>query len=180
MMKILLPLLLAGIVVIAGIFAFMPIDMATTVHSTLQSSSATTTQTGTIQGTQLNNVDTVYDTDLSTNATAGCGASGGDFLVHYVFSNSSTSGEGPAGLTQLGWNNLTSTGGTDFVVSLLVGNETSIAGTVGAATGETITFFGNSSGASLATGESSLHDTGELALTVVCRSGSTPAVSTGD
>ena len=68
MTKIILPILLSGIVMIAGIFAFMPVDKATTVHTT-------------VQGTQLNNVASTFQTDLSANATALC-SGGGSFMVY--------------------------------------------------------------------------------------------------
>ena len=48
MKKIVIPVILAVTISIAGIFAFMPIDEATTVHTTLQSASDATTQTTTI------------------------------------------------------------------------------------------------------------------------------------
>ena len=163
MMKIALPVLLAGIIMIAGIFPMLPIDKATTVHTT-------------IQGTQLNNVATVLDTDLSNNATAGCGAAGGDFLVHYVFSNSSANG----GFTQLGIQDNEFFGGQDIVVTLTVGNQTSVSGTVGGTSGETFNFYGNSTGLGGENGITSNEDTGDLALTVVCQSGSTPAISNGN
>ena len=157
MIKIVFPVLLAGIIMIAGIFAFIPIDKAATVHTT-------------VQGTQLNNVAAIYDRDLGTNSTATCAS--GDFLVHFVFSNATRNGL----ITQLGINDLATTGGTDIVITLAIGNQTSISGTIGATTGETITFFGNSSSLSADAGTSGLEDTGDLALTVVCQSGSTPAL----
>ena len=48
MNKIVIPAILVVTVLVAGIFAFMPIDKATTVHTTLQSASDATTQTTTI------------------------------------------------------------------------------------------------------------------------------------
>ena len=163
MMKIALPVLLAGIIMIAGIFAMLPIDKATTVHTT-------------IQGTQLNSMSSAILTDLSTNVTAGCGATGGDFLVYFTFTNSSTI-PAPGVFTQLGVNDLATTGGTDFVVTLAIGNQTSVSGVIGGTTGETLTFFGNSTSLSAAAGTSGLEDTGDLAITVVCQSGSTPAIT---
>ena len=159
MMKIELPVLLASIVVIAGIFAFIPIDKATTVHTT-------------IQGTQLNNVASTFQPNLDANATATC--AGGDFLVHYIFSNSSVNG----GFTQLGIQDLNSASSSDLdiAITLFVGNQTSISGTIGATADETITFFGNSTG-SVNAGQSSQEDTGDLALTVVCQSGQEPTLT---
>jgi len=157
MIKIVLPVLLASIIVIAGIFAFIPVEKAITVHTT-------------IQGTQLNNIASTFQSNLDANATATCAS--GDFLVHYIFSNSSVNG----GFTQLGINDNANTGGTDIVITLFVGNQTSIGGTIGATSGETITFFGNSTGSATA-GQSSLEDTGDLALTVVCQSGQAPTLT---
>lgn len=48
MNKIVIPVILSVTILIAGIFAFQPIEEASTVHTTLQSSSAATTQTTTI------------------------------------------------------------------------------------------------------------------------------------
>ena len=49
MKKIVIPVILTVTILIAGIFAFMPIDEAATVHTTLQSSTAATDQTTTLQ-----------------------------------------------------------------------------------------------------------------------------------
>jgi len=165
-MKIALPVLLAGIVMIAGIFAFMPVDKATTVHTTIQS-------------TQLNNIASTFDLDLATNATASCGASGGDFMVYFTFTNATIGdipGIGTTGstLTRLGITNGTADSDTDYIVTLVLGNQTSASGVIGADSGETINFFGFSNGS--ATSISFLEDVGDLALTVACRSGSTPAL----
>jgi len=186
--KIVIPVILAVTISIAGIFAFVPIDEATTVHTTLLSSSAantahdllqtisaSSTQTTNIQGSQFNNVNSTYDRDLSSNATATC--TSGDFLVYYTFSNATTSDDlvgNDYGLeTQLGIDDPTDgTTFTDIVVSLLLGNVTSLSGTVSGTAGETITFFGNSSG--MTSGESNFEDTGDLILTVVCQSTATP------
>ena len=159
MIKIVLPVLLASIIVIAGIFAFIPVEKAITVHTT-------------IQGTQLNNIASTFQSNLDANATATCAS--GDFLVHYIFSNSSVNG----GFTQLGIqdSNTGSDSLLDIAITLFVGNQTSIGGTIGATSGETITFFGNSTGSVIA-GQSSLEDTGDLALTVVCQSGQAPTLT---
>ena len=50
MNKFTIPAILAVIIFVAGIFAFVPIDEASTVHTTLQSSASATTQTSTLQG----------------------------------------------------------------------------------------------------------------------------------
>ena len=139
---------------IAGIFAFMPIDKATTVHTTIQS---------TVQGTQLNNADSTFDTDLATNATAGCGAGAGDFLVYWTFSNDTIAATNT--LTKLLIDDLSSNG-TDITITLSLSNQTSVSGVLGATSGETITLSGSPTGT----------DTGEVALTVLCQSGSTPTL----
>ena len=151
---------------IAGIFAFIPIDKATTVHTT-------------VQGTQLNNIDSTFQTDMSANATAGCGAAGGDFMVYYTFSNATTSADvdnDDSLKTRLGITNGTASSDTPtHVVSLILGNQTSVSGMISGDSGETINFFGFSNGTS--TSISLLEEVGDLALTVVCQSGSAPALS---
>ena len=151
---------------IAGIFAFIPIDKATTVHTTIQS-------------TQLNNIDSTFQTDMTANATAGCGAAGGDFLVYYTFSNGTTSADeanDDALQTRLAITNGTASSDTpEFIVTLMLGNKTSASGMISGDSGETINFFGFSNGTS--TSISLLEEVGDLALTVVCQSGSTPALS---
>ena len=153
MMKIAIPVLLVSIVMIAGIFAFMPVDKATTVHTT-------------IQGTQLNNVESTFQTDLKANATAGCGSSGGSFLVHYTFTNASLLSSVEGYITTIAIDDLKAAG-HDFIVNLVLQNQTSISGITAGTTGETITFSGGTN----------LEDTGAVGLTVVCQSGSTPALS---
>jgi len=57
---------------IAGIFAFMPIDEATTVHTTLQSASQATTQTTTIRDNsalEVRDQDRVVVWDIDATAT---------------------------------------------------------------------------------------------------------------
>ena len=162
MMKIALPILLAGIVMIAGIFAFMPIDMASTVHTTLQSSSAATTQTGTIQGSQFNNVNSTYDTDLSSNATATC--SSGSFLVYWTFSNSTLADVHTT--TQLNIDDGVGNDQPDISVILALGNQTSISGVTAGTANEVITFSGGTS----------FEETGDVMLTVQCQSTATPSL----
>jgi len=96
--KFTIPVILVATVLVAGIFAFMPVEKASTVHTTLQSSTAATTahgllqtltastaQTAAIQNTQLNNTKNTFQTALDGNATASCGAAGGGFLVYWTF-----------------------------------------------------------------------------------------------
>ena len=161
MTNITIPVVLVSIVMIAGIFAFMPVDKATTVHTT-------------IQGTQLNNINSTFDTDMSTNATASCGSAGGDFLVYWTFSNSTAA---PAAIADGGDKFFTtmaiddgnglSDPSPDINATLILLNHTSASGVFGGSSGETITFSD-----ALNDGE----DVGDLMLTVVCQSGSTPAL----
>jgi len=69
MNKIVIPVILTVTILIAGIFAFMPIDKASTVHSTLQSSSAATTQTTTLQG-NIDKQDRLTSYHFMTGTTA--------------------------------------------------------------------------------------------------------------
>ena len=157
MMKIALPILLAGVIMIAGIFAFMPVDKATTVHTT-------------IQGSQLNNVKTNFQTDLGLNVTATCGGTT-DFLVYYTYTNTSawigSLVSDSNGITQLRIDN-----GTQPIhfIGLILGNNTTTQGVISGEASAVIEFSGNGS----ATSDSD--DTGDLSVTVLCQSGSTPTV----
>ena len=148
MMKIAIPVLLASIVMIAGIFAFMPVDKATAVHTT-------------IQGTQLNNVASAFTDSLILNATAKCDA--GSFLVYWTFTNATVQ---DGTLAQLLIDDLQA-GGTDFTVTLALENQTSISGVVGGTAGETITLSGSPTGT----------NTGDVVITVQCQSGTSATVS---
>ena len=171
MMKIALPILLAGIVMIAGIFAFMPIDMASTVHSTLLSSTDastahdllqtvidSTSQTNIIQNAQFNNVNSTFDTDLRTNATATCTT--GDFLVYWTFTNSTSLFQHQ--LSTLSISDGGDSDPADITVQLSPLNQTSISGIIGGNASETITFSGLANG-----------DVGDLLLVVQCQSTAT-------
>ena len=153
MMKIALPILLAGIVMIAGIFAFMPVDKATTVHTT-------------IQGSQLNNVASNFQTDIGLNVTATCSGTT-DFLVYYTFTNRTAASQVDTAITQLRIDN-----GTQPVhfVTLSIGNQTSISGVISGQNSATIEFSGNG------TITSDSDDTGDLSVTLLCQSGSTPTI----
>ena len=158
MMKIALPILLAGIVMIAGIFAFIPIDMASTVHTTLGSS----TQSTNILNAQFNNVNSTYDTDLSSNATATC--SSGSFLVYWTFSNSTLADVHTT--TQLNIDDGVGNDQPDIAVILALGNQTSISGVTAGTANEVITFSGGTS----------FEETGDVMLTVQCQSTATPSL----
>ena len=162
MMKIALPVLLVGVVMIAGIFAFMPIDKATTVHTT-------------IQGTQLNNVAYELQTDIGLNVTATCSGTT-DFLVYYTYTNTSafigSLVSDSNGVTQIRIQNSTDTNAENPItfVGLQLGNQTTVTGVFGGTNSQTIQFSGNGSSTS------DSDDTGDLAVTVVCQSGSTPTI----
>ena len=160
MKKIVLPVLLSGIIIIAGIFAFIPIDKATTVHTTIQT---------TIQNTQLNNIASAFQTDMAANASATCG-SGSSFLVYFTFSNDTkASTSGLAGLTTILGIDDKSGNVADITVTLALGNQTSVSGVIGGDAGETIRFFGNSTIGGTS-GDPQHDDVGDLAITVLCRS----------
>jgi len=178
--KVVIPAILAVTISIAGIFAFMPIDMASTVHTTLQSSTAATTahdlvqtlisstsQTNIIQNSQFNNVNSTFDTDLKTNATATC--TSGDFLVYWTFTNDTALNTGVT--TALGIADGGDSDPADIVITLTPINQTSISGIIGGNATETITFYGNSTGPTI--GTNTFEDTGDLLLVVQCQSTAT-------
>jgi len=68
MNKILFPSILVATVMIAGIFAMLPIQEASTVHTT-------------IQNTQMNQTDSEYSTDINADPIV-CTADGSDFIIH--------------------------------------------------------------------------------------------------
>lgn len=70
MTKYTIPTILIGTVLVAVMFAFMPVEQATAVHTT-------------IQGTQFNNVESIADIDLTTEVNVQCD---NDFLVHFAVS----------------------------------------------------------------------------------------------
>ena len=151
----------------------MPVELASTVHTTLQSS----TQSDNILNAQLNNIKIANNTDLSTsNSTASC-AGGGSFLVYWTFTNGTFFVDPDDDSTRrvLGIHNSTGTA-ADIVIDLQ--NQTSTSGVHGGLSGEIIIFASNST-----TGDTSglptFEDSGDLTITVVCRSGSTPATTPG-
>ena len=78
MNKLFIPTILVVVVLVAGIFAFMPVEKASTVHTT-------------IQGTQLNEAGAViadmFSTDLTGAGSITITSAGGDFLVFCQTSN---------------------------------------------------------------------------------------------
>ena len=161
MMKLALPILLASVVMIAGIFAFMPVYEASTVHTTIQS---------TIQNTQLNNMASTFDTDLSSNATATCSA--GSFLVYWTFTNGSTFQDSVGSSitnqnTTLGIDRADNPVGLDFQAVLILGNTTVSNGVVAGTAGQTVNFTGKNSGGNLGA------DSGDLSIAIQCQSTAT-------
>lgn len=152
MNKLVIPTILVSITLVAGIFAFMPVEKASTVHTT-------------VQGTQFNNIAATFNTDLSSNATATCTT--GDFLAFFTFTNGTDTGnQGEVTFTSLGISDLPSAG-LDLSVVLTLANQTSVSGTMGAVSGTTLTFSGDPVG----------NDVGDLSLTVQCQSTATATVT---
>ena len=96
-------------------------------------------------------------------------------MVYWTFVNDTASGGGPTGTiatTSLAIGDDSGTGDAttsiDYTAVLVQTNFTATSGFVGGESGETITFSG--------TGDTG-SETGDLMVTVVCQSGSTPALS---
>jgi len=68
MIKFAIPTILASLVLVTGIFAFMPVDQASTVHTT-------------IQNTQMNQVNTTYQTAFNGVNQVSC-VSDADFIIY--------------------------------------------------------------------------------------------------
>ena len=79
MNSITIPSILAGVILVAGIFAFMPIDQASTVHTTIQ---ASTTQMSIATDTK-----TVTDTGTVFRVTCPAGSAGCHILEMYIRDN---------------------------------------------------------------------------------------------
>ena len=158
MNKLVIPAILVSITLIAGIFAFVPVEKASTVHTT-------------IQGTQFNEFKSVFVDDTSvSNATATCG-SGSDGLVFWTVSNSTIGDAGNALLTStftIVTDGDTSDG--DDLQIVLSTNQTAVSGVVSIA-GTTATDFniGFTSAAS--------QNIGDILVTIQCQSGDTSAAS---
>ncbi len=158
MNKLTIPTILIATVMVAGIFAFMPIDKATTVHTT-------------IQGTQMNQFKSVFVEDTSVgNATGGCGASNAGLAYWTVLNrtlSSATAGEATNStfiLTIDG--NTDGNGGVHIILSQ---NHTSASGVVAftGANDPDIIIGAPRPGAS---GPS---DVGSILLSIQCQSGDT-------
>jgi hypothetical protein len=125
MNKIAIPTLLLGVVMIAGIFAFMPVQEASTVHTTAATAGLV-----------------VIGEDSTLNGGAMTCTSTADFTVDFVVS-------------ALADATTVTIGGTATATDLIFtadqtnnkgGNGNSIVGTVGGNAGETVTFASNADG----------------------------------
>ena len=158
MHKLTIPTILIATVLVTGIFAFMPIDKATTVHSTIQS-------------TQMNQYKAVFvESTTIGNATGGCGSSNSG-LAYWTVMNRTLSNVGPSALTNSTFI-LTIDGDTDDgdeIQILLNQNKTTASGIVaftGASDPDIIIGAPNISG-------SGIHDVGSILLSIQCQSGDT-------
>ena len=142
MNKFVIPAILVSITLVAGIFAFMPVEKASTVHTT-------------IQGTQLSEIDTVLDLDLKTNATATCGA-GNTGLVHFVITNDTILGTSTTSVTV----DTDGGGGAAGIIIELSENATSVSGTIGLDAGQTANFGFDAGGT---------QSPGDAFITVICQ-----------
>ena len=156
-----MPTILIATVMIAGIFAFMPIEKATTVHTT-------------IQGTQLTEFKSVFVGDTSSqNATAGCGV-GNAGLAYWTVLNSTLSST--AALTSTSFI-LTTDGDTEDgnEITITLGkNQTGASGTVAVIGSTAKDIIIGAAAEAVATGH---EEVGDILLSVQCQSGDTAAAS---
>ena len=158
MHKLTMPTILIATVMIAGIFAFMPIEKATTVHTT-------------IQGTQLNEVAIVFiDDTLVGNATAGCGT-GASGIAYWTVSNTTLNDAGNLALSSVF--TIDSDGVTSDINGLqieLTANHTSASG---------VTAFTGSTARDVIIGfeATALQNIGDISLSVLCRSTDTASAT---
>ena len=159
MNKLVIPAILVSITLVAGVFAFMPVEKASTLHIT-------------IQGSQLTEISSVIDTNLITNTTAGCGATAG--LVFYTFTNSTL-----AGLPALSEGDLTSIvldidgvgGAAGITLNLGAANTTTVSGVIGVSANN-VANFGFASAA--------LQDRGDVHATALCQVDGNAAANAND
>ena len=152
MNKLVIPTILVSITLVAGIFAFIPVEKASTVHTT-------------IQGTQLTSFDVAFVDDTKTaNATATCGITNGG-LVYWTVSNSTLSAAGGPTTSTF---TLTSDGvfdGNDLEI-VLDQNFTSTSGTTAIAGATAIDF-------SIGFDSTGTQNVGDILVSVQCQSGDT-------
>ena len=155
MNKLVIPAILVSITLVAGIFAFMPVEKASTVHTT-------------IQGTQLTEIASAIDLDTTTNATAGCGNGAG--LVFYTFTNNTLAGVGGGlvggQITSIVLDIDGGGGAAGITLNLGANNSTSVSGVIGV-TANNVANFGFSSSAP--------EDRGDIHLTALCQVDGTAA-----
>jgi len=149
MNKIALPALLAATIMVAGAFAFMPVEQASTVHT---SSSITIANDAITEAkiaddaidtehitaaftTELQSVQIVATSTSDFSGTITCTATGASFLVHY-------------NISAMADNEVITIGGTATAVDLVFTEDFTdtttgaafLSGTVGGTTAETVTF----------------------------------------
>ena len=142
---------------IAGIFAFMPIEEATTVHTT-------------IQGTEFNQFKNVFvgDTEVG-NATAGCGTGNAGLAYWTVFND--TLANANAKLVPSTTFVLTTDGvadGANEIDIILAANLTTASGVVS---------FVGTTAKDIIIGGASGENVGDILLSVQCQSGDTAAAT---
>jgi len=180
MNKLTIPAILVATVMVAGIFAFMPVQQASTVHTSgtitiandaitaakIADNSITADQIGTdaIGALELadaveplSNVLTVSSADLNAaGLDASCGAGGDAFLVHWVATGASTD------VLEI---DLTDNAGAELSILFTAGETLISSGTVAGAAGATVEIAGNDDASVIA-----------AIVTVQCTGNGTPAI----
>ena len=175
-----IPAILVATVMVAGIFAFMPVQQASTVHTTgtitiandaitaakiadnaITADQLATDAIGVLELADavepLSNVLTVSSADLNAaGLDASCGASGDAFLVHWVAFGASTD------VLEI---DLTDNGGAELSITLLIAENLGSSGTVAGAAGATVEIAGNDDASAIA-----------AIITVQCTGNGTPAI----
>jgi len=158
MHKLTIPTILIATVLIAGVFALMPIEKATTVHTT-------------IQGSQLTLFKTLFVTDTSAqNATGGCGVGNGG-LAYWTVINSTLGASGTGAKISSTTFILTTDGDTedsDEISIVLASNFTSASGTVAVIGTTAKDIIIGATG-----GDGGAEEVGDIILSIQCQSGDT-------
>jgi len=167
MNKLTIPTILVATVMVAGIFAFMPVEQASTVHTsgtiTIANDAITAAKIATdaIGASELadaveplSNVLTVYFADLTTTANITCGA-GDAFLVHYIIE----------GVTTTSFSiDLTDDNTDEDTFEFTTGEGLLLSGTLAGAAGATVEITGSAA-------------TVQGFITVQCTGNGTPAIT---
>ena len=170
MNKLTLPVILVATVMVAGMFAFMPVEQASTVHTTLSvalnadSITAAGIAADAIGASELadaveplSNTLSVSSADLDiAGLDASCGATGDAFLVHWVAFGASTD------VLEI---DLTDNGAAELSIILLVSESLASSGTVAGAAGATVEIAGDDDASVIA-----------AIVTVQCTGNGVPAV----